>query len=175
MLCFDTIFRCAACDTELTMSWYFEKDGLLFCKDDYFAKFGEYCQECRQIISGPIMNAGDHKFHPECFSCCLCKSFIGHGESFALIERSKLYCGQCYRKEMETLSIKLPSTQLQSVSSSSTSSPISHNGNKKPPHSIRLVEIPWPEKNKNGIKLSVDETDFQAFSPTGCRSVRISE
>lgn len=37
------------------------------------------------------MVAGDHKFHPECFRCSSCLSFIGDGESYALVERSKLY------------------------------------------------------------------------------------
>jgi hypothetical protein len=44
-----------------------------------------------QIITGPVMVAGDHKFHPECFCCTSCGGFIGDGESYALVERSKLY------------------------------------------------------------------------------------
>lgn len=41
-------FLCSACDAQLS-SWYFEKDGLLFCKDDYWSKFGESCQQCGQV------------------------------------------------------------------------------------------------------------------------------
>lgn len=37
------------------------------------------------------MVAGDHNFHPECFCCKLCNAFIGDGDSYALVERSKLY------------------------------------------------------------------------------------
>lgn len=37
------------------------------------------------------MVAGDHKFHPECFCCDSCSAYIGDGESYALVERSKLY------------------------------------------------------------------------------------
>lgn len=40
--------RCSACDAALS-NWYFEKDGLLFCKDDYWAKYGESCQQCGQV------------------------------------------------------------------------------------------------------------------------------
>jgi hypothetical protein len=40
--------RCSACDASLS-SWYFEKDGLLFCKDDYWTKYGESCQDCGQV------------------------------------------------------------------------------------------------------------------------------
>ena len=41
------------------------------------------------------MVAGDHKFHPECFCCTSCGGFIGDGESYALVERSKLYWLVC--------------------------------------------------------------------------------
>lgn len=44
-----------------------------------------------QIITGPVMVAGEHKFHPECFCCNSCGAFIGDGDSYALVERSKLY------------------------------------------------------------------------------------
>ncbi|XP_031831902.1 LIM domain kinase 1 isoform X3 [Nomia melanderi] len=149
-------FRCSACDVGLS-SWYFEKDGLLFCKDDYWAAYGEACQGCGQIITGPVMLAGDHKFHPECFACNSCGAFIGDGESYALVERSKLYCGCCYKRQMQ---------------------PINRTANcpfARKPHSIRLVEIPPnssdPEKQR-GIKLTLDTTP----SPRNCGALlRISE
>ncbi|XP_034192448.1 LIM domain kinase 1 isoform X2 [Osmia lignaria lignaria] len=149
-------FRCSACDIGLS-SWYFEKDGLLFCKDDYWAAYGEACQGCGQIITGPVMLAGDHKFHPECFACNSCGAFIGDGESYALVERSKLYCGCCYKRQMQ---------------------PINRTANypfTRKPHSIRLVEIPPsgsdPEKQR-GIKLTLDTTP----SPRNCGALlRISE
>lgn len=109
------------------------------------------------------MVAGEHKFHPECFCCGLCSAFIGDGDSYALVERSKLYwyvflilsiftivkltlfllhpylniffSGQCYKRQMQPLqkTTKYPFTRK--------------------PHSIRLVEIPSGQK---GIKLSAD-------------------
>lgn len=116
-------FRCSACDIGLS-TWYFEKDGLLFCKDDYWAAYGEACQGCGQIITGPVMLAGDHKFHPECFACNSCGAFIGDGESYALVERSKLYCGSCYKRQMQPIN-RAPNYPFT-----------------RKPHSIRLVEIP---------------------------------
>jgi len=35
--------------------------------------------------------AGEQKYHPECFSCLNCRAFIGDGDTYALVERSKLY------------------------------------------------------------------------------------
>lgn len=129
-------FRCSVCDTSLS-NWYFERDGLLFCKNDYWSKFGEACQDCGEVITGPVMVAGDHKFHPECFKCACCSAYIGDGESYALLERSKLYCGFCYKRQMQPLSKFSPFA--------------------KQPHSIQLVEIPPTPEGPRGIKLSLDD------------------
>ncbi|CAH0392182.1 unnamed protein product [Bemisia tabaci] len=149
-------FRCSACDIPLS-NWYFEKDGLLFCKDDYWSKYGEACQNCNQIITGPVMVAGEHKFHPECFRCTICSNFIGDGESYALVERSKLYCGVCYKRQLQPLSLTY-----------SNSTPFS-----RKPHSIRLVEIPPTPESTRGIKLSAESAPRHETSQ--CQGLRISE
>lgn len=48
---------------------------------------------------------------------------------------------------------------------------------KKTPHSIRLVEIPWSNTKRDALRLSVDENVYgiPAHSNTGCKGVRISE
>lgn len=88
-------FRCTFCDIEMwNTNFYFEKDGMLFCKKDYWQKFGAYCQQCNDIVSGPYISVGvEHKFHPECFVCSECRKIVGDGDSYALIERTKLFCG----------------------------------------------------------------------------------
>ncbi|XP_063886254.1 LIM domain kinase 1-like isoform X2 [Scylla paramamosain] len=148
-------FRCSACDITLS-SWYFEKDGLLFCKNDYWKKYGEACQDCGQIITGPVMVAGDHKFHPECFICSSCSLFIGDGESYALVERSKLFCGQCYKRQMQPLNKSTPFM--------------------KKPHSIQLIELPAKSENQRRIKLSVDSRKgFPLSGLSNYRGLRIAE
>ncbi|XP_038109700.1 LIM domain kinase 1 isoform X1 [Culex quinquefasciatus] len=163
-------FRCSVCDIHLS-NWYVEKEGLLFCKDDYWAKYGESCQQCAQVISGPVMVAGDHKFHPECFCCDACKVFIGDGESYALVERSKLFCGQCYKRQLQH-PVKALNQSTSSANSNGTEVTL-----KKTQHSIRLVEIPWSSARKDGIRLSVDEHPYgiPVHSVAGCKGVRISE
>ncbi|CAH2093390.1 unnamed protein product [Euphydryas editha] len=88
-------FRCSECDAQLT-TWYFEKNGMLFCQADYWARYGDNCQQCGQVITGPVMAAGEHRFHPECFSCDSCGAPLEDTEPYALLERSELYCGACY-------------------------------------------------------------------------------
>ena len=41
--------------------WYFERDGRLYCRDDYWTRFGEACNKCGHIISGPVM-VSTHKY-----------------------------------------------------------------------------------------------------------------
>ncbi|XP_049540335.1 LIM domain kinase 1 isoform X1 [Anopheles darlingi] len=161
-------FRCSVCDVRLS-SWYFEKDGLLFCREDHWSKFGDRCQQCAQIISGPVMVAGDHKFHPECFRCDACRIFIGDGETYALLERSKLFCGACYKHQHCTLQNTV--AKGESIS----------DAKRKVPHSIRLVEIPWSSARTDRIRLATDEKllfggpGAMGGPTTGCKSVRISE
>ncbi|XP_014237967.1 LIM domain kinase 1 isoform X1 [Trichogramma pretiosum] len=155
-------FRCSACDDALS-SWYFEKDGLLFCKEDYWAAYGEACQGCGHIITGPVMLAGEHKFHPECFACNSCGTFIGDGESYALVERSKLYCGGCYQLQMQPLN-KTSKSNYPFV---------------RKPHSIRLVEIP-PNTNlqekQRRIRLTLDTAPSNPRPHSGGGALfRISE
>ncbi|KAL0173516.1 hypothetical protein M9458_029484, partial [Cirrhinus mrigala] len=46
---------CCECGASLS-HWYYEKDGRLFCKKDYWAKFGELCHGCSEpITTGLIM------------------------------------------------------------------------------------------------------------------------
>ncbi|KAL7743940.1 hypothetical protein ACLKA6_003160 [Drosophila palustris] len=141
-------FRCSVCDAHLH-NWYFERENLLYCRDDYYARFGDACQQCMAVITGPVMVAGEHKFHPECFCCAACGSFIGEGESYALVERSKLYCGQCYGKS-------LPIDARPRITKAG-----------KPMHSIRLVEI--PKDATPGLRVDGGALD------DGCPTVRITE
>ncbi|XP_002042831.2 LIM domain kinase 1 isoform X1 [Drosophila sechellia] len=143
-------FRCSVCEGHLH-NWYFEREGLLYCREDYYGRFGDACQQCMAVITGPVMVAGEHKFHPECFCCTACGSFIGEGESYALVERSKLYCGQCYGK--------------RSCQPADDKARITTAG--KPMHSIRLVEIPkdaTPGLRVDGVALD-----------DGCPTVRITD
>ncbi|XP_052862775.1 LIM domain kinase 1 [Anopheles cruzii] len=172
-------FRCSVCDVRLS-SWYFEKDGLLFCREDHWAKYGDCCQQCSQIISGPVMVAGDHKYHPECFRCEECKIFIGEAETYALLERSKLFCGSCYKHQQHSLMVSQRSPPGRTTGGISGALPSEKTP--KSPHSIRLIEIPWTGTRADRIRLTAsDEKPFgvpvgKGTTPTGsCKSVRISE
>uniref|UniRef100_A0A8W7PHP8 non-specific serine/threonine protein kinase n=1 Tax=Anopheles coluzzii TaxID=1518534 RepID=A0A8W7PHP8_ANOCL len=145
--------------------------------DDHWSKFGDCCQQCSQFISGPAMFAGDHKFHPECFRCESCKVFIGDRESYALLERSKLYCGGCYKQQQQQ--------QQHQQQQQTASEAAGRNGaivsptkqeRQRIPHSIRLVEIPWSGNRSDRIRLATDDKPSGVKGvANGCKSVRISE
>uniref|UniRef100_A0A8C5EWK7 LIM domain kinase 1 n=1 Tax=Gouania willdenowi TaxID=441366 RepID=A0A8C5EWK7_GOUWI len=157
-------FRCCDCSASLS-HWYYEKDGRLFCKKDYWAKFGELCHGCNDPINtGLIMVAGEQKYHPECFTCLNCRTFIGDGDTYALVERSKLYCGHCYYQTIVT-PVSLPD------------SPCSHI-----PHTVTLVSIPALEDGNNGgrgrgFSVSIDQpfSPTNGFSPEHGHTVRVSQ
>ncbi|XP_014858218.1 PREDICTED: LIM domain kinase 1-like isoform X3 [Poecilia mexicana] len=157
-------FRCSECSASLS-HWYYEKDGRLYCKKDYWAKFGELCHGCNDpITTGLIMVAGEQKYHPECFSCLNCRAFIGDGDTYALVERSKLYCGHCYYQTIVT-PVSLPDSPHSRI-----------------PHTVTLVSIPASGEGNNGCRgrgfsVAIDQplSPVNGFSPEHGRTVRVSQ
>uniref|UniRef100_A0A8C6PWV2 LIM domain kinase 1 n=1 Tax=Nothobranchius furzeri TaxID=105023 RepID=A0A8C6PWV2_NOTFU len=156
------LFQCCECSTSLS-HWYYEKDGRLYCKTDYWAKFGELCHGCNDpITTGLIMVAGEQKYHPECFSCLSCRTFIGDGDTYALVERSKLYCGHCYHQTIVT-PVSLPDSPCSQI-----------------PHTVTLVSIPATDKSDNGRKgrgfsVSRSEVDADCISPDVKNSIHVGD
>lgn len=134
-------FRCSRCHKCLS-SWYFEKNGELFCKQDYWSLYGDSCNRCGLIITGPVMVAGDHKYHPECFQCHNCDTYIEDGQTYALVERSRLFCGECYKTRMRPVLISSPN-------------------HSKGVHSIQLIEVPPTPEGHRSLRYSLEGRDRQ--------------
>ncbi|XP_047237710.1 LIM domain kinase 2 isoform X1 [Girardinichthys multiradiatus] len=132
-------FQCSVCSDNLT-NWYYEKDGKLYCQKHYWEKFGELCHGCSLLMTGPAMVAGEHKYHPECFVCLSCKVVIEDGDTYALVERSKLYCGKCYKQVVLT-----PMLEKRSYDSILDSLP----------HTVTLISMPSAANGKRGFSVSV--------------------
>lgn len=132
-------FQCSVCCDHLT-NWYYEKDGKLYCRKHYWEKFGELCHGCALLMTGPAMVAGEHKYHPECFVCLSCKVVIEDRDTYALVERSKLYCGKCYKQVILT-----PMLEKRSHDSVLDSLP----------HTVTLISMPSAANGKRGLSVSV--------------------
>uniref|UniRef100_A0A3Q3JMI3 LIM domain kinase 2 n=2 Tax=Monopterus albus TaxID=43700 RepID=A0A3Q3JMI3_MONAL len=91
-------------------------------------------------MTGPAMVAGEHKYHPECFVCLSCKVVIEDRDTYALVERSKLYCGKCYKQVVLT-----PMLEKRSHDSVLDSLP----------HTLTLISMPSATNGKRGFSVSV--------------------
>uniref|UniRef100_A0A8B9K0T8 LIM domain kinase 1 n=1 Tax=Astyanax mexicanus TaxID=7994 RepID=A0A8B9K0T8_ASTMX len=137
--------RCCECNCMLSHRYY-ERDGQFFCRKDYWSRFGEQCQGCSEIITtGVIMVAGEHKYHSECFICEKCSTFIGDGDSYILVEHSKLYCGHCYH---QLASARHPGSECSRL-----------------PHTVALVSFPPSVESRRGLSLRVDQCPVNGNSP----------
>ncbi|XP_041734236.1 LIM domain kinase 1-like isoform X4 [Coregonus clupeaformis] len=105
------------------------------------------------------MVAGEQKYHPECFTCLNCRAFIGDGDTYALVERSKLYCGHCYYQTIVT-PVSLPDSPCSRI-----------------PHTVTLVSIPASTDGRRGISVAIDQP-LSPLSPNGYgpeHTVRVSQ
>ncbi|KAM6910807.1 LIM domain kinase 1-like [Lycodopsis pacificus] len=129
--------RCCECSCILS-HWYYEREAQLYCKKHYWARYGEHCHGCKETIAtGLIMVAGEQKYHPECFTCMSCEMFIGDGDNYTLVERTKLYCGHCFGQGV--------------VSAARSASPLA-----KSPHMVALVSLPPRAGGRRALTLTTD-------------------
>ncbi|XP_063171557.1 LIM domain kinase 2 isoform X2 [Candoia aspera] len=133
-------FCCSECQDLLT-NWYYEKDAKLYCPKDYWRKFGESCHGCSLLMTGPVMVAGEYKYHPECFVCMRCKVIIEDGDTYALVQHSALYCGKCHNQFVLTPMIERLSTESLC---------------EQLPYTLTLISMPAAADGKRGFTVAVE-------------------
>ncbi|XP_077422546.1 LIM domain kinase 1a isoform X4 [Vanacampus margaritifer] len=124
--------------------------------------FWSFC--CLRLWKRDKKVAGEQKYHPECFTCLNCRTFIGDGDTYALVERSKLYCGHCYYETIVT-PVSLPDSPCSRI-----------------PHTVTLVSIPASAEGNNGrrgrgFSVAIDQplSPNEDCSPELGRTVRVSQ
>ncbi|MGH0146943.1 UNVERIFIED_CONTAM: hypothetical protein FKN15_007716 [Acipenser sinensis] len=105
--------QCCECKCNLTEKC-FSRDGKLYCKNDFFRRFGTKCAGCLQGISPSdlVRKARNKVFHLNCFTCMVCNKQLSTGEELYIIDENKFVCKEDY---VNTCAIK--EVNLNSVSS----------------------------------------------------------
>ncbi|XP_077392383.1 LIM/homeobox protein Lhx8-like isoform X2 [Festucalex cinctus] len=81
------------------------KERQIFCKLDYFRKYGTRCTRCGRNIqtSEWVRQARGNTFHMACFSCATCKRQLTTGEECGLLD-NRVFCRPHYDVMMENIS-----------------------------------------------------------------------
>ena len=94
-------FRCSHCDTELTSgvsASYYEKDGALFCAEDFRVLHGKDCDICaakllRWHTRGTQIYCPDHEgTFPQCLGCT---RLTPPGDCGAQLDDGRFACQRC--------------------------------------------------------------------------------
>ncbi|KAL6463372.1 hypothetical protein MHYP_G00277630 [Metynnis hypsauchen] len=89
--------QCCDCKCNLTEKC-FSREGRLYCRTDFFRRFGTKCAGCSQVISPTdlVRKARSKVFHLNCFTCIMCNKQLSTGEELYILEESKFLCKEDY-------------------------------------------------------------------------------
>uniref|UniRef100_A0A674GQZ9 LIM homeobox 4 n=1 Tax=Taeniopygia guttata TaxID=59729 RepID=A0A674GQZ9_TAEGU len=76
----------------------FSRAGSVYCKEDFFKRFGTKCTACQQGIppTQVVRKAQDFVYHLHCFACIICSRQLATGDEFYLMEDGRLVCKEDY-------------------------------------------------------------------------------
>lgn len=164
----ESCLKCCSCGVQLANAC-FNKDGNLYCKDDYSLLYGSKCFLCDLPISPSelVMKALDKIYHVDCFKCDECGDRLEKGDEF-ILKDEKLYCSADFNVAEQRSDIDLfSSDEYESMSTTSPRSPKFDEKN----NSLSSSSCKRPRT----ILTSQQREDFKAafeITPKPCRKVR---
>ncbi|XP_076363108.1 LIM/homeobox protein Lhx1-like isoform X2 [Tachypleus tridentatus] len=89
--------HCCECKCNLTEKC-FSRDGKLYCRNDFFKRFGTKCTGCSQGISPTdlVRRARNKVFHLKCFTCMICRKQLSTGEELYVLDEKCFICKEDY-------------------------------------------------------------------------------
>ncbi|KAF7286297.1 hypothetical protein GWI33_006169 [Rhynchophorus ferrugineus] len=101
--------RCFDCHAPLTDKC-FSRESKLFCRADFFKRYGTKCGGCGQGISPSdlVRKAKDKVFHLNCFTCLVCRKQLSTGEELYVLDDNKFICKEDYINGHKAASIPHP-------------------------------------------------------------------
>ncbi|XP_028967975.1 LIM/homeobox protein Lhx1-like [Galendromus occidentalis] len=119
--------QCSDCRCSLSEKC-FSRDGKLFCRSDFYKRFGTKCAGCAQGISPTdlVRRARSKVFHLKCFTCLVCRKQLSTGEELYVLDENRFICKEDYLNQRQQgnaifslfcPSINPPLTALDSMAS----------------------------------------------------------
>nr|QRF78343.1 Lhx1/5 [Phoronopsis harmeri] len=95
--------QCSDCKNPLTEKC-FSRDGKLYCRNDFFRRYGTKCAGCSLGISPNdlVRRARNKVFHLKCFTCMVCRKQLSTGEELYVLDENKFICKEDYLKSNYT-------------------------------------------------------------------------
>ncbi|XP_035227335.1 LIM/homeobox protein Lhx1-like [Stegodyphus dumicola] len=89
--------QCCDCKCNLTEKC-FSREGKLYCRNDFFKRFGTKCSGCSQGISPTdlVRRARNKVFHLKCFTCLVCRKQLSTGEELYVLDENRFICKDDY-------------------------------------------------------------------------------
>ncbi|XP_015921048.1 LIM/homeobox protein Lhx5 isoform X1 [Parasteatoda tepidariorum] len=88
---------CCECKCTLQEKCY-SREGKLYCRNDFFKRFGTKCSGCAQGISPTdlVRRARNKVFHLKCFTCLVCRKQLSTGEELYVLDENRFICKDDY-------------------------------------------------------------------------------
>ncbi|ELU00131.1 hypothetical protein CAPTEDRAFT_168913 [Capitella teleta] len=88
---------CVDCQAPLTDKC-FSRDGRLYCRQDFYRRYGTKCGGCAEGISPNdlVRRARNKVFHLKCFTCMVCRKQLSTGEELYVLDENKFICKSDY-------------------------------------------------------------------------------
>ncbi|BHF80458.1 LIM/homeobox protein Lhx3 [Sparganum proliferum] len=101
---------CPDCGVSLGSKCFF-RDGEVYCKEDFFRRFGTKCASCEEGIppSEVVRKAHNHVYHLDCFVCYSCSRPLNTGDEFYLLGNRRLMCKEDFNM------VKAQEAELENV------------------------------------------------------------
>lgn len=91
-------FVCSKCERPFLGKRHYERNGLAYCEQHFYAMFGKRCNACDQIIKGDAINALDKFWCVQHFACAFCEQRLFADKSKFYDVDKRICCKKCYEK-----------------------------------------------------------------------------
>eukprot|EP00090_Calanus_glacialis_P039535 TRINITY_DN6882_c0_g1_i4.p1 TRINITY_DN6882_c0_g1~~TRINITY_DN6882_c0_g1_i4.p1 ORF type:complete len:478 (-),score=147.06 TRINITY_DN6882_c0_g1_i4:159-1592(-) len=93
----ETEKSCSDCGCVISGPYYTLDNEKVVCETDYKKMLGN-CERCREVVEGKILKVSGGFYHPDCFTCVVCKESLV-GVPFSLDDDKLAYCSEDYKKK----------------------------------------------------------------------------